>query len=327
MLEAPQLKDIGGKERLSVQLAKFTITTSKEDILSQRSGFNPLPEKAGKGISVWSLRRPTTNPLVIIRYENTGEMYDTHLPLSYPDKDVPVPTPLAKEPEPYIGQDRERIGSWIPMDEFMVGLSEELVRKEEGEGDITPFLNEAVVKRYATLEGGKRQPVFETPDDAYIKIVKGATTALEQGKWREAAGLVDYGHMVGAYIIDGQPYSHEAYQVFDYTGRQLAFDAVPSLNRDVPEAKQDRGKWDVVSDTASEIQSLVGSTIRERALRTALQEYQESPVARGHLQTTLELVSAQKARTEQKLADKKSLGGTPYLDQVKEYFVANGISL
>lgn len=215
------------------------------------------------------------------------------------------------------------------MDEFMFGLSEDLVRKEEGEGDITPFLNKAVVKRYATLEGGKR-PVFETPDDAYIKIVKGAITALEQGRWREAAGLVDYGHRVGAYRMDGQQYLHEAYQVFDYTGRQLAFDAVPSLNRDVPEAKQakqDRGKWNVVSDTASEIQSLVGSTIRERALQTALQEYQESPVARGHLQTTLKLVSAQKARTEQRLADKKSLGGTPYLDQVKEYFVANGIFL
>ena len=326
MTEIPQQTDLG-KEALTVQLPEFTITTSREDILTKRSGFNPLPEKAGKGISVWSLQHPTTNPLVMIRYEETGEMYDTHIPLSYPDTEIRTPKPLASEPKPYIGQGGEQIGDWMSMDRFMVGLSEDLLRKEEGQGDMTPFLNEAVVKRYVTLEGGKRQPVFETPDDGYIKIVQGATKALDQGKWREAASLVNYGHRVGAYTVDGQQYSDEAYQVFDYSGRQLAFDAVPSIATDVPGVKQDRGRWDIVSDTASEIQSLIGTAIRERALQVALQEYGTNPTAKGHIETTLDLVRTWKVNTEQKLAEKKSLGGTTYLDQVKQYLSANGVSL
>lgn len=327
MPETPQPRDLGGKETLPAQLPEFSITTSREDILSQRSGFNPLPEKANKGISVWSIQHPTSNPLVMIRYEATGEMYDADVPLSYPDNEVRVPQPLAKEPQPYIMQDGKRIGSWLSMDQFMIGLSEDLVRKEEGQGDMTPFLNEAVVKQYASFEDGKRQPVFETPDDAYVKIMKGATQALGQGKWREAAILVNYGHRVDAYTIDGQQYSDEAYQVFDYSCRQLAFDAVPSLSTDVPGAKKNKGMWDVVSDTASEIQSLVGATVREKALTVALQEYESSPVAKGHIQTTLELVKGWKANAEQKLTEKKSLGGTAYLNQVKQYFSASGVTL
>lgn len=327
MPETSQSGDLGGAEKLEVQLPEFTITTSKEDILTLRSGFNPLPEKASKGISVWSLQHPTTNPLVMIRYEATGEMYDTDIPLSYPDNEIRTPKLLAKEPQPFIGQDGERFGHWMTTDEFMAGLSEDLVQKEEGNGDIIPFLNEAVVKRYVSLEGGTKQPVFETPDDAYIKIVQGATKALEQGKWREAAGMVAYGSRVGAYRIDGQQYSDEAYAVFDYTGRQLAFDAVPSLSRDVPDATKDRGRWDVVSDTASEIQSLIGATVREKALEAALSEYGGSPVAKGHIQKALEYTKARKTNAEQKLADKKSLGGTAYLDQAKQYFSANDVSV
>ncbi len=314
------------EEVRTAELPQFSITTSQEDILSKISSFNPFPEKASQGISVWSNHYLTSNAGVTIRYEATGEMYQTSVPVAYAENEVRI-SPLYAAPEPFTGVDGQQIGSWHTLDQFMQYLSRDLVEDEEHSRDISPILNDAVVKRFVTDEDGKQEPVFETPDDAYVKIVRGAVQALGEGKWREAAALTNYGYRVGEYTIDGSRYKSEASKVFEYTTRELAFDAVPSLKLDSGMIMQDTGLADLAYKTAGDVTQLIRITVREQALLAALEEFSHSPVAIGHIETTLLMIRTWKADYEDQLSKQKSPGGITYLDQFKQYLAANGIAL
>lgn len=311
--------------KLRIQLKKFEISTSKEDILTLVSEFNPYPEKAKNGLLIWSMSHPTTNPLVIIKYPATGEVFHTSVPLSYPTaEEINIPIPSEEEPPVYTTEEGETHGRWLTLDEYMAGLSSDFVRSAMFKGADLEKVCRSMVHHYEMDNEG--QPVFELPPTAFIKLVQAAFKLLDEGDYHTAAVMIDFGTHTGAYVIGKNRYFDEASEVFEYATWQLALDVCPVLFADEPKGSQRRGIWTSVNDVAGEIRCLADSTVRETALRQALAVETHFP-QRSHLTSELEHEKARRKRIIESLNNRVSKSGENYLTIVRRFYWDNNIIL
>jgi hypothetical protein len=87
-----------------------------------------------------------------------------------------------------------------------------------------------------------------------------------------------------------------------------------------------RGKWNIVNDTASEVQSFIILSISSLALKRLVDMY--TGTAREHMQTVL-IYTQDRLRhvAHEELAQKHDPLSGNYLDQAMQYLHDNGINL
>lgn len=292
------------------EIAKFGVTTPVDDILTKRSSFNPYPEQASEGISVWNIVK---GDFVQIRYEETGKMYWVSLPV-YRKMTSSSPRIITIAPQPYVSKDGTTAGEWREMDVFLRDLGIKLVQQEAYANSYEDtYYIDALVKSYKTLTDDTIEPTFEEPNDAFIKVIKAAALALAQNDWRAASRLADCFN-TSQCEINGKKYDVE---LADYTNEQFVFEAVPSL------VNENHRRQYYIRD---EILYLIKISIKAKALQIALEEFKDSPVAQIRINTSIEMMATHKQETIGNLLGKSDADRRSYLSQVRQFFEENGIS-
>ncbi|KKT43087.1 MAG: hypothetical protein UW64_C0002G0042 [Microgenomates group bacterium GW2011_GWC1_44_37] len=294
----------------------FDIHTSKDDLLTKLSAFNPYPEKAGQGFLVSRTSHPMTNPAMWIKYLSSGQVYYVHAPLSYPIAEVTLPEEEQESKVPCYYE------KWMSLDDYVLGLSRNLVDSEcFSKAKLGRSVQRSVVAWYS-----HGLPLFKSPPEAHLSIVKEALRLIEEGDYHTAFCFVDYACRTGAYTIDGEHYSDPSFAVFEYTGRELAWEAVPSLRIQHFAQYHVRGRADVFYDTAHEVQSFCILSTRLMALRRLRVQYEG--VAREHFDSVISLFERFLCDVVQKLMNKRGLQhGITYYDEVLAFLSKNDISL
>ncbi len=297
-------------------IPKFDIHTSKNDLLIKLSAFNPYPEKAGQGFLVSRVSHPMTNPAMWIKYLSSGQVYYVHAPLSYPIAEVTLPEEELESKVPCYSE------RWMSLDQFMSGLSRDLVESEcFAKANLEPSVRRSVVAWYS-----HGLPLFKSPQAAHLSIVKEALRLIETCDYHTAFCFVDYACRTGAYTIDGGHYSDPSFAVFEYTGRELAWEAVPSLRIQHFAQYHVRGRADVFYDTAQEVQGFCILSTRLKALNGLKSQYRG--VELDHFSPVIAHTEMSLRDVVQKLMQKRGLRpGITYYDEALGFFAGNGISL
>ncbi|MBO0796622.1 MAG: hypothetical protein J2P36_37535, partial [Ktedonobacteraceae bacterium] len=178
----------------------------------------------------------------------------------------------------------------------------------------------AVVREY--MAGA---PVFYEAEEAHLRIVREAFSLVQSGDFYTAWCFVDFACRTGAYVIAGKSYSKPSFAVFEYTGRELAWKACPAILADHLAAVYDEGKWNVVNDTAHEVQGLLLVETRGRALDEALSHY--AGAAFEYLNVERRRNLRRKDDIIQKLTAKSSEQGESYYTQALRFLAEHQIRL
>lgn len=316
------------KTKMEAELTKFTINTSIEDILTQRSSFNPFPEQAKQGMLVSRSQHPTGNPMMWIKYLATDNVYYVTLPISYEVEEFHVPEILEETAAPsYELEDGTKTERWMPFEDFFFSISRDVVNDAFfEESNFEDALGLAAVRMFDS-EG---EPVFYEPSKAYVEIVREAFTRLDKGELATAWAIIHVGFNIGAYVIGGERYHDAAYDVFEYTYNNLVEHACPIAVLDNPECVNKRGIHTVLDEVSGEVHSLVVSTLKVRILIKALEN--SEGVAHDHFERMLEIFEANRRKVQMKLAARsselvKGSVASNYYVQAVGYFMANGIVL
>jgi len=305
------------------EIPLLTLEISLEDALLKRSAFNPYPEKAqGKGLQVWTIQHPTPNPIVEIRYPKTGEIYSGRLPITYPVKEIPTPSPAKQPPQSFVDMDGVSYGEWMEIEEYWPLICEDMVENAAASSEeLQPHLQRAISPK----QDKEGKPILEKAGNALFNILRIAQEKAQAGDWRVAVGLTRYGHRLGSYTLYGETVGYDRVGIFDYSCYALGADIFPELAYNYP------AKSLVLSDfhpsrISGRVLGLVESEIEIAALSHAINT-EQNPTVKENLMHALNLIERRNTVIKEALSGMTDANGNSLLNRITKYLEQKGITI